>query len=218
MTGVDAAKSQIMALLEPENRDWAKFLRIPALFSKGARSDVVEYLFTLCTSIFIDFKPYVEDEPADDNDDSRVTARRVNKLKHVRAIFDYYGIQSPAHWSPILSIRPDSHGDQMSSLVMFNEAIKHLKYYLTPNQEFRKDLAKDIEARYARCEGLANELEGVANEDRFYRDKFKRLQEFVNSLAENKKLVKERETVNNLIERLFDPNPPGYRSRSLTTY
>ncbi|OHS94639.1 hypothetical protein TRFO_11030 [Tritrichomonas foetus] len=205
----DSAKSRVMKLMEPDNRDWIRWLRIPALYSHEARHDAVYYLFTLCTSIFIDFKSYQQEDP---DEDPQIT--RTNRLKYIRSIYNFYGIQQPTHWSPILNLSVDEEDNQDQELLMFNEAIKNLRYYLTPDQEFRKELQRDIEARYTRCENLAEELENVAAEDRFYRDKFERIQKFLKDKKDKDKAV-----VQSIIDALFDPNQANNtRSRSLTTY
>ena len=80
-----------------------------------------------------------------------------------------------------------------------------MQLYLNPDPEFRSKLVYDIEEKYKECESLAQELEAVAQEDKFYKDK----------LSEIEKLIKDKQgedvnKVRSIIDKLLHPVKQQY--------
>lgn len=189
----------VFNILKPENRDWVRSLRIPALYE--SLNSPVDYLYNLTTNIFTE---YDTSAPNPENSGNENAIKKA-KLKHVRTIFKNYGIDEPDHWSPIVKLTLDSNKDDQESIIAFNKAIENLQLYLNPDPEFRSKLVYDIDEKYKECESLAKELDSVAQEDKFYRDKLLEIEK----LIQNKK-GSEVNKVRDIIDRLLHPIKQNY--------
>lgn len=192
----------VFNILKPENREWVRSLRIPALYE--SLNSPVDYLFNLSINIFPEFDTNTS-IPANESSDNAI---KKAKLKHVRTIFKNYGINEPDHWSPIVKLTLEHDKDDQDSIRTFNVVIENLKLYLIPDPEFRSKLASDIDERYKECQALAQELELVAQEDKFYKDKLLEIEKLIQD-----KQGKEVSKVRTIIDKLLHP----VRQHNLTT-
>lgn len=189
----------VFNILKAENRDWARSLRIPVLYE--SLNSPVDYLYNLCINIFPEYEPST---PIPNGDESESAVKKA-KLKRVRTIFKNYGITEPEHWSPIVKLTLNHIKEDQEPIISFNKAIESLQLYLNPDPEFRSKLVYDIEEKYKECESLAQELEAVAQEDKFYKDK----------LSEIEKLIKDKQgedvnKVRSIIDKLLHPVKQQY--------
>lgn len=180
-------------IMEDNNSEWAHLLRIPDLNSAADRP--IHYLYILCISIF----PNCELYQGKANEDKSLV-----ELKCIRSIFEQYGIQPPAHWSPLINLHV---GDQRpQAQASFNQIIHNLRYFLTPDAELRNELSQDIENRYQKCIDLESELESVAKEDKFYNEKFKQIEGFLQTQTGS-----EKDKVQAIINQLFYPTDDTFQ-------
>lgn len=192
----------VFSILKPENRDWARSLRIPALYD--SLNSPVDYLYNLATNIFPEYDTSTQIPTNEENENAVKKA----KLKHVRTIFKYYGIEEPDHWSPIVKLTLSHNKDEQESILSFNKAIENLQLYLNPDPEFRSKLVHDIEEKYKECESLAQELDSVAQEDKFYREKLLEIEKLIQNHQGS-----EVNKVRTIIDKLLHP----VRQQYLTT-
>ena len=106
----------------------------------------------------------------------------IARLQFVKKVFKEHGIAQGEHWRPVLTLcQAENPETEHEGLDAFNNLLRGLKHFFTPEQDYRKILWRKLDERRLACEDLLRDLEELAGENEFYSDKMQRIQDLIAS-------------------------------------
>jgi hypothetical protein len=194
---------------EQVHKDWIRSFDI-GLPPPDAEQDPSKYLVWLVRCFFPESRLPPEINPNADPEKQRGV-----RLAYIRSIFEENGIAPPAHWSPIVDLgdpRPEKEAQQAAGLASFNQVLRNLKHYLTPDKAFRKTLSADLKVRRTECETLLAELEGLANDHAQLQDQIATIQRLIDTDSGESQIAADK-----IMKRLYGVRPVERGVRGKTT-
>ena len=165
-----SSERDVTLIIDDSNLEWIRTLKLVQM-SKSVSP--AAFLYRLGEHMFPDMAfPSTPDDK--------------EMLYSMKLVFAEYGIAQGARWSPVLKLcKVQNYEDDVEGIEAFNGLLKSLRVFFTPDQKFRKSLARNVEERRLLCQELAKELNNLADENQFYREKVQRIQAVVSGQASN---------------------------------
>ena len=163
----------VYAIIDQRVQEWLRTLQIMDIRSNVSPA---EFMYDLTLFLF----PQAYESPATD----------LKRLQFVKKVFQTHGIGKGEHWTPVMALcQSEDPESEREGLDAFNNLLRSLKHYFTPEPDYRKALVKKLDERQVRCEDLLRDLERVSAENKFYSDKLARIQDLLASQSGSSEAV-----------------------------
>lgn len=208
--------NRVSDMIDQHLKEWLRCFSIPEIDSVASQANASLFLTYLCNFFFPDFYPCQigEDDPDISYEDA--FENRKQRIKYVRSIFLSYGIKQPQHWSPLVDIGYENDDASINmGLLSLHEVITNIRFYLTPDQGFLKNLSNNIHKKCSLFEHMIIEMDSVTKEIDFYKSKLKKIHHIAETTGQSQDTRSVLSILKSLDETRQTTGSPS-RERSIT--